>query len=283
MPDPTFGDDGRTIYTDVEFAMPTGYRPLRLDLTVPPVGAPVPVVLFIHGGAFMFGSRRSHPLLPPIREALLDRGIAVAAVEYRLSGEARFPALVHDVHAAVRWLRSFGPAIGLRGDAIGAWGESAGGYLAVFLGLNITDPALVGDIGVADVSSDVQAAVGWYPPTRFLTMDAEAPPEAAMPHDAADSPESLLIGGAIQENPEATAFASPISHVGPAAAPMLLIHGLRDRVVPFPQSVALDEALRRVGADVTLELVPDADHVFVGVDVAPIVARSADFLAERLH
>ena len=72
LPDPTFGDDGRTVYTDIEFAMPTGYRPLRLDLTVPPVGAPVPVVLFIHGGAFMFGSRRSHPLLPPIRKALLD-------------------------------------------------------------------------------------------------------------------------------------------------------------------------------------------------------------------
>jgi dipeptidyl aminopeptidase/acylaminoacyl peptidase len=92
----------------------------------------------------------------------------------------------------------------------------------------------------------------------------------------------VLIGGALQENPEAAAFASPISHISGGSAPLLFVHGMRDRLVPHPQSVAMADALRSAGADVRLELVPDADHVLQGVDVTPYAAMSADFLAERL-
>lgn len=273
---------GRRTIRDIEVALVPGYRPIRMDLMLPTGTGPVPVVVCIHGGAFMAGSRRFGPAFPELWTALLDKGIAAASLEYRLSGEARFPALLHDVKAAVRWLRRFGPELGVRADAIGAWGESAGGFLSAFLGLNNTDPLLNGEIGVTGVSSDVQVAVAWYPPTEFSTMDLDAPDDALMVHDAADSPESLLIGGALQENQEAAAFASPVRHVGPGAAPMLLIHGLADRVVPHPQSVRLHDALRAAGTDVELRLIPGADHVFMGVDIAPIIAETVQFLAERL-
>jgi len=283
LPAPCREQQGVVTYSDIEVAAPVGFRPLRMDVRVPArATGPVPVVAYIHGGAFRFGSRRENAVARPTWSALLERGLAVAALEYRLSGEAPFPACLHDVKAAIRWLRRYGDLLGVRGDAIGAWGESAGAHLAAFLALNSTDPALNGGEGVTGISADVQAAVAWYPPTRFLTMDAEAPATSAMSHDAPESPESQLVGGPLQENREAAAFASPVTHVRAGAAPILLMHGRLDRLVPYPQSVAMAEALRGVGADVRLELVPDADHVFQGVDVAPLAATSADFLAERL-
>lgn len=265
---------GVSKYSDVEFGTSLGFRPVRMDITIPAgATAAVPVVVYIHGGAFLFGSRRHGPLSEPVWRSLLERNLAVAAVEYRLSGEALFPACLHDVKAAVRWLRRFGPAIGLRPDAIGSWGESAGAHLAAFLGLNNTDESLNGSVGVTDVGADVQATVAWFPPTDFLAMDQQAP----------DSPEALLIGGAVQEQPDAARFASPVSHVSAAAAPMLLVHGLADRLVPYQQSVSLKEALDKAGTQAALELIPGADHVLEGVDAAPIISRSADFLAGHLH
>jgi acetyl esterase/lipase len=273
---------GTMTYYDIEFGTVHGYRPLRLDLRVPAGSGAAPVVVFLHGGGFSFGSRLHGLMSEAIWRGLLDRGIAVASAEYRLSGEAIFPACLHDAKAAVRWLRKFGAELGVRPNAIGAWGESAGGHLAAFLGLNNAYEPLKGKVGVGDVSSEVQAAVAWYPPTDFLAMDAQAPAGSEMWHGDEDSPESLLIGGALRENREAAAFASPVSHASAAAAPILLVHGLQDRTVPYQQSVVLRDALEAAGAPVRLELIPDAGHVFTGVDIAPIVGLSADFLAAEL-
>jgi acetyl esterase/lipase len=277
--------DGVVTYPDIEFAQVDGFRPLRLDLRVPVAPGPVPVVVYIHGGAFRFGSRRRGPVMEPIRFGLLQRGMAVAAIEYRLSGEALFPACLHDVKAAVRWLRTFGADLGLLPEAIGAWGESAGAHLAAFLGLNSRDAELNGAVGVTEASADVQAVVAWYPPTTFLAMDDDARSEgrpSGQPHDAPDSPESRLIGGALQDHPEAARFASPSTHVRSGAAPVLLIHGLDDTSVPHGQSIHLQQALRSVDADVTLDLIPDAGHVFAGIDPTAITSRSAGYLAYRL-
>ena len=283
--DPTRDSSGIRIYRDIEFGMSIGFRPVRMDLMLPatvPGPASVRVVVYIHGGAFRLGSRRRGPVSAPIWDALLARGIAVATVEYRLSGESLFPACLHDVKAAVRWLRRYGAELGLRPDAIGAWGESAGAYLAAFLGLNTTDPDLEGRVGVTDGSSTVQAVVAWYPPTQFLTMDADAIPDSGQPHGSPDSPESRLIGGPLQEHCEAAAFASPTRHVTADAAPMLLMHGRNDHAVPALQSVHLFDKLKSAGAYVELELIDGADHVFAGVDTAPLVERSATFLADNL-
>src|SRR5205814_8351071 len=131
-----------------------GFRPLRMDLLLPPArGGPVPVVVWIHGGALLFGSRLHGAVTEPACRALIERGVAVALVEYRFSGEAFFPACLHDVKAAVRWLRPFGEHGGVDGEAIGVWGESAGCHLAAFTALNGNDELLDGTDGVAGYSS----------------------------------------------------------------------------------------------------------------------------------
>ncbi|MFK0154727.1 alpha/beta hydrolase fold domain-containing protein [Streptomyces sp. NPDC090493] len=257
---------------------------MTLDLVMPadvngrPPAEPVPVVLWLHGGAWAFGSPRELP--PPLRAAdplehVLDAGWAVAAAEYRLSGEASFPAQLDDAKAAVRWLRHFAPRLGLDADRIAVWGESAGGHLASLLALT---PGTTG-------SDEVQAAVVWYGPSDLTALQGQAHPEATLDHDAADSPESRLIGGPLSEHPGRAAAASPITYARQAPAqlpPMLLMHGTDDRFVPYQQSVGLAEALAQRGAPVELRLVDGADHLFRGADLPGLVDASIGFLSRAL-
>jgi acetyl esterase/lipase len=275
VPDPLTGGPR---HGDVEYARVMGYRPLRMDLVLPATtSGPVPVVVWLHGGAWMFGSRLDGPNTETACRALLQRGVAVALVEFRLSGEARFPACLHDAKAAVRWLRRFGAKVGIDGAAIGVWGESSGGHLAAFIGLNGTDERLEGTVGVTGCSSNVAAAVAWCAPTDFLGL---GPDGTGWPDPT--TPEALLIGGPTRERRQDAAFASPVSHVRPGAAPMLLVHGLQDGLVPPQQSAVLHQALQAVGATSELEQVEGAEHVLFGVDPDPIAERSADFLARHL-
>ncbi|MET7484553.1 alpha/beta hydrolase [Streptomyces sp. NPDC005538] len=284
LPPPTAGDDGTRVHRDIVYANEIGYRPLRMDLMVPAGAGPVPVVLWLHGGGFLMGSRRRSALAGPPWDALLARRIAVAVVEYRFAFEERFPACVHDVKAAVRWLRRHGPGLGLLPDVIGAWGESAGGYLSAFLALDGRQRALEGEVGVTGPSSEVRAAVAWYPPTDFLAMDAQAEGARSIhPHDDPGSPESLLIGGPLQKNPDAARAASPLNYVASSGpAPLLLMHGTLDPYVPYRQSVVLAEAMAAGGAPVTLQLVDGAGHMFEGVDQGPLIERAVAFLADHL-
>jgi acetyl esterase/lipase len=277
--------DRHVQYVGIDYACVFGFRPLRLDLRLPRSASPenpVPVVVYLHGGGFLFGSRSANPVVEPLWHTLIAEGFAVAAVEYRLSLEARFPAAVHDVKAAVRWLRRFGPELGLRPDRIGVWGESAGGHLATFLGCNDTDPVVNGDIGVTGVSADVQAAVPWFAPTDFASMDAQLPPDAPESHDAEGSPEWHFLGGKVQDNLELARFASPISHASAGAAPMLFLHGTGDRLVPPQQSEMMAAALRAAGAEADYVPVEGADHGFLGADLGPIIARTVKFLRTHL-
>jgi acetyl esterase/lipase len=271
---------GGTRYADIEFARVMGYRPLRMDLVLPPVGpGPFPVVVWVHGGAFLFGSRQQGPSTEPACRALLERGVAVAQVEYRFSGEALFPACLHDVKAAVRWLRRFGERFGVNGEAIGVWGESAGGHLALFTALHTDDARLEGTVGVTGCSSRVRAGVAWCPDTDFLALGS-GPGRTGSPDPT--SPEALLIGGATRDRPEDAAFASPVTHAPAGAAPVLLVHGLEDRLLPPQQSALMHEALHAAGSPCELEWVEGADHVLFGVDRDPIAGRSADFLVRHL-
>ena len=269
---------GGTRHAGIEYARVMGFRPLRMDLLLPAAASgPVPVVIWIHGGAWLFGSRLYGAVTEPACRSLLERGLAVALVEYRLSGEAHFPACLHDVKAAVRWLRHFGSSVGVDGEAIAVWGESAGGHLAALLATNAADERLDGTLGLTGCSSNVIAAVAWYPPTDFLGMN---PDGTGWPDPG--SPEALLIGGPTRERREEAAFASPVSHVSRGAAPILLVHGLDDDLISPRQSALLHEALQAVGAASELEWVEGAGHCFFGVDPEPIAERSADFLARHL-
>jgi acetyl esterase/lipase len=202
---------------------------------------------------------------------VLDAGYAAAGVNYRLSGEALFPAAVQDVKAAVRFLRANAEEYGLDPDAFAAWGASAGGNLVSMIGTtgdqqtDLDDPSL----GHPDVSSAVQAVVAWFPPVDFLQMAAqfeEAYPEACEgtppSADAPESPESKYLGAPVQEVPDLAAAANPITYIESATElPVFAIAaGDSDCLVPHQQSELLHEALQAAGATSSLTIVEGAGH-----------------------
>ena len=188
-------------------------------------------------------------------------GFAVAGVAIRSSAHAQFPAQLYDVKAAIRWLRAHAAQYHLDPAHIGIMGDSSGGWTAAMAGVTGGVPELEGDIGLAGPSSRVQAVVAFYPPTDFLQMDAHRVPGGDA-HNPADSPESRLIGGAIQENKEKVRRANPITYVSRNAPPFFIAHGTNDRVVPFHQSELLHAALRKAGVKSTFLPVRSADHGF---------------------
>jgi len=241
-------------YRDVAYVS-NGHARQKLDLYVPESKQKVPLIIFVHGGAFTRGDKRDQSPAP-----FLSDGYAFASLNYRLSQDAIFPAQIEDSKAAVRWLRANADKYGIDPDRFGAWGTSAGGHLVAMLGT--TGETKIFDVGEnLEVSSRVQAVADWFGPTDFLQMDAHRLPNG-MGHDAAGSPESRLIGGPIQRNKEKVAAANPITYVTSKAPPFLIAHGDGDRLVPHHQSVLLEAALRKAGATVRLYTVKGGGHGF---------------------
>lgn len=161
---------------------------------------------------------------------LLSQGFAIASLDYRLSGDAVFPAALEDCKAAVRWLRAHAAEFNLNPDSIVAWGESAGGHLASMLGVTCASPKgdefEVGDN--LERSSAVAGVVAYYGPTDFLLMDVQAPKDGmSLSHDLPDSPEARFIGGAIQDVPDKVARANPMTYISEQEKPppFFLAHG----------------------------------------------------------
>ncbi len=232
-----------------------GHERHKLDLFVPGGSHDLPLVVLLHGGAFMRGDKRSQNPAP-----FLAAGYAVAAVNYRLSQHAIFPAQIEDVKAAVRWLRAHAREHGIDPDRIGAHGQSAGAHLAAMLGTAGHVKAF--EVGEhLDVSSRVQAVVDYFGPTDFLQMDAHRLSDGPL-HDPPDSPESRLVGGPIQERKEAVARANPVTYVTREAPPFLIAHGDRDLLVPHHQSELLAAALQKAGVPVVLHTVEGGGHGF---------------------
>lgn len=271
-------------YRDVEYAIKSGYRPMLLDLAVPQAG-PVPVVVYLHPGAWQAGTHKPTTAFVcqnAILSGLFAAGFAVASVQYRLSTEARFPACLHDVCAAVRWLRFHATHLGLDPDRIGSWGESCGGHLSCLLAMNLPEEAMIGTIGVTGVPSSVQAAVSWYGVTDFPSLQEQALPGTRVRYGAAGSPGSRLIGVGLDDDPEAARRASPLHWVNSAAAPLQFVHGENDHTTPPLQSRTLHQALQQAGAASELALVPGAEHELRGVDPTPWVDASVAFLRKHL-
>lgn len=238
---------------------------LLLDLLVPPgATSPTPLVIWIHGGGWRTGSRA--PI--PARVAdLCAQGYAVASLDYRFSSVAVWPAQIQDVKGAVRWLRANAAAYNLDPGRFGAWGESAGAHLASILGTSggvasITVGNITLDLegtvgGNAGVSSRVQAVVDWYGATDFLQMHFYP---TTMNHDSATSDESRLLGGPIQDHPERSATANPITYVTPDDPPFLVMHGTLDKTNPFNQSELLVDALDASGVPAVFIPVQNGGH-----------------------
>jgi acetyl esterase/lipase len=232
----------------------------KLDLYLPANGeGPFPVVVMIHGGGFMFGDKADGAGLTGV-DQLLEAGYAVASINYRLSGEAQWPAQINDAKAAVRYLRAVAAEYNLDPARIAAWGASAGGNLAALLGTTCGVAELEGaELGNADQSSCVQAVVDWFGPIDFLQLDAQfAGTSCPQNHDAADSPESRLVGAPIQSVPDIVATTNAMNYIDDADPPFLIQHGSADCNIPPVQGKNLADAL---GADrATYMLIDGAGH-----------------------
>jgi len=276
----------------VIYATVDRYRSLELDLYRPAnAKAALPIVMFVHGGAFSgdpFHQLAGVPYNPDSAAdnpatlwQLARRGYVVANVTYRLSGEAQFPAQIQDVKQAVRFLRAHAGEIGGDPNRIIAWGASAGGYLVNLLGtscgvaafeppkLLLGGPPIGTDRSISDC---VNAVADWYGPVQFATLDAMTAanhlpgPGPRSPHNAPDSPESDLMGCALPVcSADLLREANPLTYVSAQTPPFLIMHGLSDSAVPYEQSTMLAAALKAKGVPVKITLVPGAGHLFMGI------------------
>lgn len=236
-----------------------------LDIYLPEnTTKPYPVIMHYHGGAFMFGTQRDCNLEPILRG--LARGYAVVSVQYRMSGEARFPAFVWDCKAAVRWVRANAEQYDLDHKKIAAWGPSAGGYIAAMLGVTADNPVFENPAqGNTEYSSEVQAVIDWCGPCGgFLNMDIEISKNeiGLSDHNDADSPESRILGAQITSVPELVEIAAPYRYAHKDVPPFLIIHGDADPIVPVQQSQTLANAIEKVAGKerVTLKTFAGKGH-----------------------
>jgi acetyl esterase/lipase len=276
-------------WTDLTYASPRGFRPVKLDLYVPPAGgAPKPLVIWVHGGGWLAGDPRAGsqpggPFTdwPAVLTRLAARGYVVAGVSYRLTGEARFPAQVQDVKAAVRWLKANAAAYHADAGRVVAWGASAGAHLVSLAGTSCGVAALEEPTKPGDPSSCVQAVVDWYGPIDFAQLDRLAIPKS-MVHGAPDSPESLYLGCNLADcPPDLVQSANAITYVSAKSPPFLIMHGDADTSVAPEQSRLLVDALRAKGVEVEFVSVPGANHSFVRVSAAdgePLLQRVFAFI-----
>lgn len=249
----------------LDVAYDTASPAQKLDLYFPETGdGPFPLVLHIHGGGFGMGDKRDDHMDTYLK--LLDYGLAVGSIEYRLSGEAIFPAAVLDCRQAVRFVRRHAADYSIDPERIGVLGGSAGGNLSAMLGMNIPNGAFPGEEGMTfDGSCAVRFAIDQFGPIDFRHMDDQARANGVSfaDHDEASSAESSYMGGALPTlSDEWLAKANPTTYISEAMAPLLVQHGCLDRLVPFAQSVEFVHAIcRKLGyGRVDFVPLPTADH-----------------------
>lgn len=250
--------EGTKIFKDIQYVK-NGDRRHKLDLYYPADhdGKEVlPLIVYIHGGGWQKGSKNSFGK----QAFLVEQGYAVASINYRLSQQAKFPAQLHDVKAAVRFLRANADRYAFDSERFGLWGTSAGGHLAGLLATTADDSAMEGNLGVTDASSKVQAVCMWFAPTDILKMQKPYYDSPLKIEDPLQFPLPKLLGGLINDNIELAISASPIAHVTPDDTPALIMHGGDDKLVPVSQSTSFHEKLLAVGVESELVIVDGHAH-----------------------
>lgn len=263
-----------TIIADLPYANNDNPRQ-QIDLFLPKrpaLDGPLPVIVFVHGGGWQKGDRRSGlNMLAPL---IATGRFAGASIGYRLTNKAQWPAQIHDCKAAIRWLRGNAERHGLNADRIAVIGTSAGGHLVAMLGTSGGIPALDGSLGeFSELSSRVQCVIDFFGPSDLGSMGGW--------HDSPDSPEARLLGGPIPENRDLAQLASPIHYVSADDPPFLMIHGTADPLVPFEQSVQLQKKLKASG--VTAFLIPIEGGGHGRFRLPELDQRISDFLDNHLH
>ncbi|OYW73166.1 MAG: lipase [Verrucomicrobia bacterium 12-59-8] len=255
--------------TDIEYAK-VGEASLKLDLHRPQ-GENPPLIVYVHGGGWRAGSKEDVPIAD-----LYDRGFAIASVDYRLSTQAVFPAQVHDIKAAIRFLRANAGFYHINASKIAIIGSSAGGHLAALVGVT-NDKDLEGGIGEhLDQSSDAQVIVSYYGASNLETILSQSTPQGL---DFRIPALKLLLGDTPDKKPELAKLASPVSHLDKKDPPLLLIHGDADPQMPPQQSQDLAKAYQSLGLPVTLIMLPGSLHggaEFYDEERTAIVAKFLD-------
>ncbi len=272
-------------WLDISYA--TQSTAQKLDIYLPEQGdGPFPVILSVHGGAFKMGDKRDGQVTPMLKG--LERDYAVVSINYRLSGEAIWPAQIQDCKAAVRRIRANASEYKLDGDNIAAWGGSAGGHLSAMLGTS-GDVEDLEDLtqGNANYSSRVQAVVDWFGPTNFLEMDKlQKQSEIPNPqlHSIPNSPESELVGGNLEDVPDRVQSANPETYISADDPPFLIQHGTEDNLVPHLGSLNLARKLgKELGwQNVSLELFPATGHGGPAFQSEKNLERVFQFLDDHL-
>ena len=255
---------------DIVYAK-VGDRELKLDMMVPGEGeGPFPALIVIHGGAWRAGNKKDVRF---VMEEAAKRGYVAISPSYRFCPTDVFPAQVHDVKAAVRWLRTNAKAHKVNPDKLGATGFSAGGHLALMLGVTGPDDGLEGDVPAGSPSSRVQAVVNYFGPTE---LDASDIPAVSQPlvRD--------FIGGTLSEKAKEVKAASPISYVTKDDPAILTFQGTKDPLVPHTQATKLADAMTAVGVTGRVELMVGAGHGWNGLELTHTIDESFKFFDRYL-
>ena len=254
-PPPTFAN------LDYEPPDPPASNGHKLDLYIP-AGAtqPLPVVVWTAGSAWTADTGKNGAAT--VARQLNPAGYAVAGVSIRSSSQVKFPGQLYDIKAAIRWLRANAAKYNFDPNRIAIMGDSSGGWTSAMAAVTGDAPEMEGTVGTTGVSSAVQAAIAFYPPTNFLTMDAWALRKCAAPdcHDGENSPESRLVGCAIQTCPEKVKAASPLTYITPADPPIMILHGDSDQLVPHNQGEQFYMALNKACKEAVFISLPKAPH-----------------------
>lgn len=277
-------EGGHKYWPELFVAEPLGFGSLTMSLAVPAGDGPHPLVVFIHGGGWQSGHQNvGNPIFVRMRitENLLAAGYAIARASYRLPGEGQFPIQLHDLKSAVRFLRHHAPRFTLDTSRFAAMTESAGGHLALLLGLVNGDPDLEGAVGVTGPSSAVRCLVNWYGVTEFMSMNEQSQPDTGIDHNASNSLPADLLGGPIPANIALAERASPTTYVTPNAIPILSQHGTRDMIVPFGQAEVMHSKMIAAGAHHEPHPINGADHCFWHGDETNVMPRAIKFLRDH--
>ncbi len=238
------------VMRDIEYSAPDGYS-LKLDVLQPKqTQHPSPVIVFVHGGGWKNGSKKSGE-----KHAawLVEEGFAVVSIDYRLTDVAEWPAQIDDCYEAVRWVRRNAEKHNFDGDRIAAWGTSAGGHLVALMGTRNYP-------GKEDVSSKVQAVCDWFGPSELMTMPPNNVGNGRTAEDVANSNGAKLLGAPVREVPEKAKDASGLDNVSTDDCPFLIMHGSEDPGVPLSQSEKLHRKLLDAGVESKLHIVKWAGH-----------------------
>ncbi len=271
----TLWPGGVTSLADVTYSTIPGYRPMMIDIYMPPKkGGPKPLIMYIHGGGWVGGTPRNsgaHGNFPAALAKLASEGFVVASLEYRLADEAHFPAQLQDARAALRFLKSNAAKYGIDPARSGVWGGSAGGHLTALAALTCGVTSLDAEgVKAAPGSECFQSAVTWYGVFDFAALAAGRP-------GGNDGAAGKLLGCNGPCTPDKFAAASPVTYIDAKDPPFLLIHGLEDKTVPVTQSQLAEAKMKAAGMQVESIYIPGVDHSFIGH--TPAETRAATLLA----